>query len=230
MQCQFSRMALQFTLFHRNEQILHPPALVVVIPIQTTGFYNEGETLRNGEINKVVIPIQTTGFYNFLQSRAAQSSTVVIPIQTTGFYNMTRQGMACGILKVVILIQTTGFYNWSRWRLRTLSQSCHTHPNDRLLQPGLPLLGRRRPNVVIPIQTTGFYNVKRQILVEKEAVVIPIQTTGFYNYTIEGNMVGTYTVVIPIQTTGFYNWLKWKLRTSCCHTYPNDRLLQRSCL
>ena len=36
--------------------------------------------------------------------------------------------------------------------------SCHTHPNDRLLQQPVPAWEVGKQKVVIPILTIGFYN------------------------------------------------------------------------
>ena len=41
-----------------------------------------------GDQVKVVIPIQTTGFYNPAERPTVHIVKVVIPIQTTGFYNV----------------------------------------------------------------------------------------------------------------------------------------------
>ena len=58
---------------------------------------------------------------------------VVIPIQTISFYN-TSWLRVIRIMKVVIPIQTISFYNSACHRRRLVVQSCHTYPNDKLLQ------------------------------------------------------------------------------------------------
>ena len=86
----------------------------------------------------------------------------------------------------------------------TREESCHTYPNDKLLQQRHarpPMVGE---NVVIPIQTISFYNLHKPRVVEALEVVIPIQTISFYNTENIG---------------------KEKF-TKSCHTYPNDKLLQ----
>ena len=118
---------------HPNDRLLQrryvdKETVLVVIPIQTTGFYNQNAVKRvhGGScythpndrllqrkseefvLEVVVIPIQTTGFYNKLRFEVL-NVTVVIPIQTTGFYNNFLRKWATII--VVIPIQTTGFYN-----------------------------------------------------------------------------------------------------------------------
>ena len=116
MQCQFRRMAVQFTLFHRNEQILHPPALVVVIPIQTTGFYNWSPVTTAKSSSHVVIPIQTTGFYN-----VKHNDTVETKVESCHAHPNDR----------LLQQQPMG-------EPKSVQECCHTHPNDRLLQHGRP--------------------------------------------------------------------------------------------
>ena len=105
---------------------------------------------------------------------------------------------------------------------------CHTYPNDKLLQPArLWILSFRW--VVIPIQTISFYNGCSSSRGARQVVVIPIQTISFYNcdlYDIPEDL----EVVIPIQTIGFYNMITASAvgLIGSCHTYPNDRLLQHS--
>ena len=41
--------------------------------------------------------------------------------------------------------------------------SCHTHPNDRLLQLRTSVLCAYDRTVVIPILTTGFYNTQAEL-------------------------------------------------------------------
>ncbi len=82
------RMALQFTLFHRNVQILHPSSLVVVIPIQTTGFYNVNFFRVWKYAGKLSYPSKRQASTTSYRPQAYQQVFVVIPIQTTGFYNV----------------------------------------------------------------------------------------------------------------------------------------------
>ena len=106
--------------------------------------------------------------------------------------------------------------------------SCHTHPNDRLLQLNPRTVKLFILEVVIPILTIGFYNAKlvynakhrrschthpndRLLQLEVDGngititwVVIPILTIGFYNTTKELQSF-IDEVVIPILTIGFYN-------------------------
>ena len=65
-------------------------------------------------------------------------------------------------------------------------------------------------------------------LPQSAKVVIPIQTISFYNKITDWSD-NVYGVVIPIQTISFYNSKGGAIKFSweCCHTYPNDKLLQR---
>ena len=59
---------------------------------------------------------------------------------------------------VVIPTQTIGFYNWAMVIMVAMLISCHTYPNDRLLQLGCNRNYLLFLQVVIPTQTIGFYN------------------------------------------------------------------------
>ena len=129
---------------------------------------------------------------------------VVIPLQTRGFYNSQR------ILwkwdTVVIPLLTRGFYNLALPQVLRRRESCHTPPNERLLQ----LNDFIRTNVLHGLS----YPSKR------EASTTCRRWFG----------AGLRTVVIPLQTRGFYNIMK-KISVAvllCCHTPPNERLLQLS--
>ena len=61
---------------------------------------------------------------------------------------------------VVIPTQTIGFYNSQVGIDNEYVYSCHTYPNDRLLQPFLDWVALLVLIVVIPTQTIGFYNAK----------------------------------------------------------------------
>ena len=56
----------------------------VVIPFQTSGFYNYTDDSWRKE--RVVIPFQTSGFYNLLEF-IEMRQLVVIPPRMSGFYN-----------------------------------------------------------------------------------------------------------------------------------------------
>ena len=84
---------------------------------------------------------------------------VVIPIQTIGFYNIIITKSEPNVHQVVIPIQTIGFYNLYQAGVHGAVGSCHTYPNDRLLQQVQPEATCFKEPVVIPIQTIGFYNV-----------------------------------------------------------------------
>ena len=60
--------------------------------------------------------------------------------------------------KVVIPIQTISFYNQKYVKNDIIDWSCHTYPNDKLLQLNVPNLKDKEFKVVIPIQTISFYN------------------------------------------------------------------------
>ena len=98
-----------------NDKLLQQTVLAgqtvvfVVIPIQTISFYNLMSRVDLFTL-KVVIPIQTISFYNSPPPRKTSMPTVVIPIQTISFYNSP----------------TKCTWKWKR--------SCHTYPNDKLLQ------------------------------------------------------------------------------------------------
>ena len=128
---------------------------------------------------------------------------VVMPILTTGFYNSEKViepglHMSCHTHPNDRLLQQL-----VRHSCRTLN-SCHTHPNDRLLQLRNLRGVFSSYEVVIPILTTGFYNIQWVISNINRKVVIPILTTGFYNSSIPLEVI-YLKVVIPILTTGFYN-------------------------
>ena len=111
--------------------------------------------------------------------------------------------MTAWYIKVVIPIQTISFYNTAHLRYNFVATSCHTYPNDKLLQQTTtkvvekptschtypndkllqlsPQISHRLYLVVIPIQTISFYNALEKVGIEYEAVVIPIQTISFYN-------------------------------------------------
>ena len=67
-------------------------------------------------------------------NRAVLYGKVVIPIQTISFYNRRRAGFPDKFLKVVIPIQTISFYNPQKQNNYEKDISCHTYPNDKLLQ------------------------------------------------------------------------------------------------
>ena len=105
---------------------------------------------------------------------------VVIPIQTISFYNTKSIAERVVKTKVVIPIQTISFYNPREWQRSTVALSCHTYPNDKLLQL-FSLSHQASYQVVIPIQTISFYNLHRFSNRVTQVVVIPIQTISFYN-------------------------------------------------
>ena len=133
-------------------------------------------------------------------------------------------------MAVVIPIQAIGFYNRLTWLRQSMRRSCHTYPNDRLLQLNHCVVATVSAQVVIPIQTIGFYNAvpklstpssrrchtypNDRLLQPKEA---PLLQDGGSCHTYPndrllqrtmGWAVGLYVrVVIPIQTIGFYNFL-----------------------
>ena len=75
-----------------------------------------------------------------------------------------------------------GFYNSHSVSASVFSLSCHTAPNERLLQlvdlSGLPA----GIYVVIPLQMNGFYNTYTTTPFATLEVVIPLQMNGFYNH------------------------------------------------
>ena len=109
-------------------------------------------------------------------------------------------------------------------------ESCHTYPNDKLLQHKTIRVTDANGKVVIPIQTISFYNKNfkyygyikeschtypndKLLQLDSETaciavlVVIPIQTISFYNRERPDDAQDTLQVVIPIQTISFYNIL-----------------------
>ena len=152
----------------------------VVIPIQTTGFYNKQEPIRVWK-NVLSYPSKrqasTTGMQcpadgpeiklSYPSKRQASTTLglhfshqhlkVVIPIQTTGFYNSQGNG-SLRLLQVVIPIQTTGFYNTLR-RILLVLISKLSYPSKRQASTTIIAMVKEHDmKVVIPIQTTGFYN------------------------------------------------------------------------
>ena len=105
--------------------------------------------------------------------------------------------------KVVIPLRMNGFYNLMPTLRCSSAESCHTAPNERLLQ--LPTHFRCRASyVVIPLRMNGFYNTKAEAEAAYRKVVIPLRMNGFYNmkksiFTIIAH------VVIPLRMNGFYN-------------------------
>ena len=92
---------------------------------------------------KVVIPIQTISFYNNIREiRKVNTFKVVIPIQTISFYNRNNGDMD-SLVHVVIPIQTISFYNTWYALGGMILKSCHTYPNDKLLQHHHPLKGQQ---------------------------------------------------------------------------------------
>ena len=61
-------------------------------------------------------------------------SSVVIPLQTKGFYNREQRYQPWYWCWVVIPLQTKGFYNTYSIQKKVAKSSCHTSPNERLLQ------------------------------------------------------------------------------------------------
>ena len=147
-------------------------------------------------------------------------------------------------MDVVIPTQTIGFYNSTVSTENQPTKSCHTYPNDRLLQPqeymSLVLnCCHTPPNERLLQQSQELYHVcggchtppnERLLQLNKTIkqtwkVVIPLQTKGFYNSKIEGKYVVllSYPSKRKASTTDIDDWLM-KL---CCHTPPNERLLQQ---
>ena len=186
----------------------------------------------------------TKGFINhwscnglsYLSKR--QTSTTYLTAESDGTY------------EVVIPIQTIDFYNLKEQGVLMRSLSCHTYPNDRLLQrtssaslytqKKLSYLSKRQTSTTKKHHTPTLteklsYLSKRQtsttaeVIVDSTASVLSYlskrqasTTTKPRNYNEEN------LVVIPIQTIDFYNihGSRFINRNDCCHTYPNDRLLQ----
>ena len=136
--------------------------------------------------------------------------------------------MTTGTESVVIPIQTIGFYNFlvftnlfSDYGLSYLSKRQASTTDGNLIYLDwneLSYLSKRQASTTKPMKRT----------LQKRLVVIPIQTIGFYNVILALGLV-CVKVVIPIQTIGFYNLARATgfAQDTCCHTYPNDRLLQR---
>ena len=121
----------------------------------------------------VVIPIQTTGFYNLVEDRRRnvelsypskrQASTTKVPMQCSLVmlsYPSKRQASTTHLQREQHR-ECCHTHPNNRLLQRDYSGNkkhfgCHTHPNDRLLQQYSR--GVIRGGVVIPIQTTGFYN------------------------------------------------------------------------
>ena len=119
---------------------------------------------------------------------------VVIPLQTKGFYNNDK------------LDRTVGFTSChtspnerllQRWDVTVVVQSlsCHTSPNERLLQlcRGQIPSGRRFLLSYLSKRkastTPSFLGIR-----EMRKVVIPLQTKGFYN-KLNGVVAGTKTLL-----------------------------------
>ena len=90
----------------------------------------------------------------------------------------------------------------------TTKWSCHTYPNDKLLQLMVSSVSSTLTSVVIPIQTISFYNRTSMLLIAT--------TTSCHTYPND-------KLLQPHQ-----GWCPRKVRS--CHTYPNDKLLQRELL
>ena len=85
--------------------------------------------------------------------------------------------------------------------------SCHTHPNDRLLQLPVTTAIDKNGVVVIPILTIGFYNERDENDEPKE----------FSCHTHPNDRLLQPTKIIMFTSI-----------VISCHTHPNDRLLQQS--
>ena len=99
-----------------------------------------------------------------------------------------------------------GFYNRTSGEFVIYSKSCHTVPNERLLQPK----NWRKPlwsKVVIPSRMNGFYNCGSAIITSCTSVVIPSRMNGFYNCEKDTDGLGV-NVVIPSRMNGFYNMIR----------------------
>ena len=73
---------------------------------------------------------------------------------STTYFRRGKRKYSC----VVIPLQTKGFYNLQKLIVTTQQLSCHTSPNERLLQRKNWALSSTKCSVVIPLQTKGFYN------------------------------------------------------------------------
>ena len=87
---------------------------------------------------KVVIPSRMNGFYNSASAILSSCTKVVIPSRMNGFYNYTEalataHGVSCHTVPNERLLQP--FDEIAEME----AQSCHTVPNERLLQH--PLAG-----------------------------------------------------------------------------------------
>ena len=131
----------------------------VVIPIQTISFYN---TITN-TVKEYVPSCHTYPNDKLLQldgeTLRDTNGHVVIPIQTISFYNEDNHGYDINLFGVVIPIQTISFYNKIPTSLVGVTLSCHTYPNDKLLQQRIREILPFIMFVVIPIQTISFYNM-----------------------------------------------------------------------
>ena len=129
----------------------------------------------------VVIPIQTISFYNDLGTLSYEWADVVIPIQTISFYNDAAN---------------TSF---------AVTASCHTYPNDKLLQ-----LSRPSNRDASDISCHTYPNDK---LLQLSGVQGSWDSSGCHTYPND-KLLQLFTslitpvsqnVVIPIQTISFYN-------------------------
>ena len=111
-------------------------SLHVVIPLQMNGFYNR-ETPRPPSY---LVCCHTAPNERLLQHisprRMGCSLHVVIPLQMNGFYN-GNNNFNFQLQLVVIPLQMNGFYNDPETQTGAVCKSCHTAPNERLLQPRL---------------------------------------------------------------------------------------------
>ena len=68
------------------------------------------------------------------------------------------------LFQVVIPIQTIDLYNMCGEFTPLTTLSCHTYPNDKLLQPSWEVKASSYSKVVIPIQTISFYNLNIEFI------------------------------------------------------------------
>ena len=84
--------------------------------------------------SEVVIPLQTKSFYNRPNCKPMAQSIVVIPLQTKGFYNLSTVVENKNFLVLSYLSKRKASTTSWTGAVFVLSVSCHTPPNERLLQ------------------------------------------------------------------------------------------------
>ena len=192
-----------------NEELLQRVTLAgnkvydkVVIPLQTRSFYNMLVDIRTGEA-KVVIPLQTRSFYNYYVGIQAQSDELSYPSKR-GASTTRENPQRVLLLRVVIPLQTRSFYNRTLRKSARKRKSCHTPPNEELLQLGY-----------------GF-SVVQALMLSYPSKRGASTTEPF----LHGNEPAPCCHTPPNEELLQRLWPTKKCASVGCHTPPNEELLQ----